>query len=243
MTKGIPVCLSTSATSRHKNYGSGYQAVFRLDDHMIGQALDHELCKCCKVLPEDRPVLESLIRSRLRADEHARNTGNHTARLMMRVPEHRLPLLIELSRNQLISRELAWKYARKTWLDLKEVYPYRQLWEEFFSLELGEQWRFMDESERGRLNALPDEFKIYRGYNRKHSRAGLSWTMSKKVATKYASQFGERKIAQGLIRKELVAGLICSRGEHEVVLSRESAVINLRAVNTVRYQQTINMIE
>lgn len=243
MTNRIPVCLSTSATISNRSYSSGYQAVFKLSDHLVGQALDHELCRCCKVLPEDVPVLESLIRSRIRADENAKRTGNHIARLMMRVPEHRLPLLIELSRAKLITPNAAWKYARKTWVDLKEVYPYRELWEEFFSLGYGDPKLFMDECERGRLNALPDEFKIYRGYNRKRPRHGLSWTMSKKVATKYAQQFGERKIAQGMINKSSVIGLICSRGEHEVVVSSESAVVNLRAVNTVRRQNTINMIE
>jgi hypothetical protein len=60
---------------------------------------------------------------------------------------------------------------------------------------------FMRPEERKKFDALPDKFKIYRGFQR-GCRNGLSWTLSEDIAEKF-SNFN-LKLPKGKVRKRTV---------------------------------------
>jgi hypothetical protein len=182
------------------------------------------------------------IEAKTLAANNAIAGGLYAADIMLRLPEYRLPRLNLYSRNGLITPERAWKIARDTWINLDKVYPYRDGWLAFFAAMMPTRDLFMTPKELEHLAMLPDEIKIYRGYDRALSRAGISWSMSKMIASQYAKRFKSKKLAQGLVKKADVVGYITARGHHEIVLRSELAVLNQRAVNTVRGDEAMRWL-
>lgn len=180
--------------------------------------------------------------ARKQAAENALEQGLFDAEVMMRIPQRRLEKLIEYTAKCLMPPDKAWRIARSTWLELDEVYQYRNDWEQFFNLFMPYRDDFMIKRELDHLSQLPDEIKIYRGYDRALGRSGLSWTMSKLIASQYANRFKSLKIAQGMVKKEDVVGYIVMRGHYEIVLRSEFAVLNQRAVNTVRPDEAMRWV-
>lgn len=202
---------------------------------------DYIRAKKISTIDEVQSIL-SHIKAKQVAAEQAMDKGLVAAAIMLMLPEKRLKLLAESLRTGAISRKKACRIARDSWLEVGEIYPYRLEWAEMFKVIMPDRDEFMTEKERAHLKLLPDEIKIYRGYNRAHSRSGLSWTMSKMIASQYASKFGEVKLAQGMVNKSDVVAYIAARGHHEIIIQSESSVVNQRAVSVVKGEEAMRWI-
>lgn len=175
------------------------------------------------------------------AVQSALDNGMYAAAVMLRLPLHRLGMLNLYTRNGMIPPEKAWRIARDSWLDVDNVSCNRIAWAAFFKEFFDTRQHFMSDKENEHFAALPDQIKIYRGYKGK-SRAGLSWTMSKMIASQYSPSYGGAIVAQGMVNKSDVVGYITARGHHEIVLRSEDVVLNQRAVNAVRPEEAMKWV-
>lgn len=191
-------------------------------------------------LDEARTVIEESKAKRIAAN-NALKHGMFAAAVMMRRPLYRLGLLNMYTRNGQISHQKAWHIARDSWLEVDNVSCNRVAWRAFFKEFFDTREHFMSEKEREHFESLPEQIKIYRGYKSRR-RAGLSWTMSKLVASQYSPNTERAIVAQGMVNKCDVVGYIAARGHHEIVLRSEDVVLNQRAVNTVKPEEAMNWV-
>lgn len=218
---------------------------FRLNGDKL--EVDNEFLCTKTAKPSDHEVLRDSIMSKTIAADNCIKRGDYAASVMLRAPLYRLPHLINFCQHGDINPGRAWEIARATWLQLDEIWRLLPLWETFFALDLPGRSNFMNEAEYIHLYQLPDEIKIYRGYDwergRNVGRKGLSWSMSKIIASQYANQFKAKRMAQAVISKDDVIGYIGTRGHHEIVVKSTSCIVNQRAVNTVRNSNVMRYIE
>lgn len=184
-------------------------------------------------------ILES--KAKREAANNAVKSGMFAAAVMMRRPLYRLGLLNMYTRNGQIPPEKAWRIARDSWLEVDNVSCNRVAWRAFFKEFFDSRQHFMSDKEREHFDALPEQIKIYRGYKSRR-RAGLSWTMSKLVASQYSPNTERAIVAQGMVNKSDVVGYIAARGHHEIVLRSEDVVLNQRAVNTVKPEEAMKWV-
>jgi hypothetical protein len=182
------------------------------------------------------------IKEKAASARAAKDQGLFAAELMIRKPQCRLALLEEYARLGMISKEKAWRVARDTWLNVDEVHSQITQWESFFKHNFSEHSSFMSPHEIAHLATLPEEIKIYRGYDRPNKRAGLSWTMSKFIASQYANRFKSTIIAQAVIHRSDVVGYLSARGHHEIVVKSRDVVINQRAVGALRGEDAMRWV-
>jgi hypothetical protein len=182
------------------------------------------------------------IQEKAASADRARQQGLYSTEVMVRHPRHRLKMLHEYTAQGLMSVDKAWKIARDTWLNLDEVYPHIEGWELFFSEFGSGSDVFMTAHEKAHLDQLPDEIKIYRGYDRKLKRMGLSWTMSKFIASQYADRFKSTILAQGVVKKSEVIAYVSTRGHHEIILKSRASVLNQRAVSSVNGEDAMRWV-
>lgn len=200
-----------------------------------GYKLDHVFIQINHVQPEDLPLYQSVIESKTKTANRALEAEQYDLVLMLISPSHRIKYLCEYAVNQYISNSRAWRIARDTWINQNSVFPNTGEWEQFFELDIPlRQQNFMNEKERNHLSQMPSEIKIYRGYDRAIGRSGLSWSLSKMIASQYANRFKSKIIAQAVVGRDSVMGYINARGHHEIVLKSRLSLENQKAVNAVR---------
>lgn len=178
---------------------------------------------------------------KMKAAASAVEHGIYCADVMHRLPAFRLGLLNLYTRNGQISHEKAWRIARDSWIEVDNVSKNKIAWVAFFKEFYDSRQYFMSEREIEHFATLPDQIKVYRGYKGK-CRAGISWTMSKLIASQFSPSGNASIIAQGMVNKSDVVGYIAIRGQHEIVLRSDDVVINQRAVNAVRPEEAMNWV-
>lgn len=210
----------------------------QVTDYLIetetGYKLDHLYCQFNEVQPTDLPMLQGVIDTRSEAAKTAISQGRYDLAVMLLAPKYRASALADYAGKGLIKPCIAWKIAREAWLETVNVYPSIEGWEAFFALNLPDSHYFMSEKERHHLSLMPDDIQIYRGYEKKSGRKGISWTLSKMIASQYAYRFKALKMAQGIIKKTDVIGYINTRGHHEIVVRSRESLTYYRSINVVR---------
>lgn len=202
-----------------------------------GYNVEHIFAYMENVTASDLVIANSIIESRTKAANESIAKKQFDNVLMLIRPKYRVKYLRQFADAGLVTKSRSWSIARNTWLELSNIYQCRDEWQLFFLSHFDELERarfFMNERERSHLDAMPEIIKIYRGYDRDKGRAGLSWTLSKMIATQYASKFNSLKIAQAVVNRSDVVGYINARGHHEIILKSVFGLENQRAVNAVR---------
>ena len=82
--------------------------------------------------------------------------------------------------------------------------------------------RMMTAAERQHLDRLPDRVIVYRGYSYAGRNSGMSWSLSRDVARRFAFRLTvdtPGRIARREIAKDEVIAYFTGRGEQEIVLA------------------------
>ncbi len=111
---------------------------------------------------------------------------------------------------------LHWVYTNKE----VRLSDRKTFWLECFSANRGKREEFMTAAEdRRAFEQLPDQLTIYRGYQNKRYRTGLSWTLLKKMAVWFAYRWSEGtpRVVSGSISKADVFGYTNERKEQEII--------------------------
>lgn len=84
--------------------------------------------------------------------------------------------------------------------------------------DLSMRYLLMRKWERARLKAMPDKLTVYRGYGLHAKGMGWSWSLSPKVASRFARRFSKGYVEQGECLKEDVIAYFSDRNEKEIVV-------------------------
>lgn len=120
---------------------------------------------------------------------------------------------------------------KEYWTNLNYVYAMHdyqklpsELYQALFSSARKDKRYLMKKEEHQFLKSLPDKITIYRGMSEEEfngNNFGISWTLSKKVATLFANRslYGERKkkVKQMIIDKSRIVAYFSDRDEEEII--------------------------
>lgn len=123
---------------------------------------------------------------------------------------------------------LYWYALSKAYTQSDDLYLYRHDVRQAFESSEPEREHLMNKAERTRLESLPNQLKIFRGMTeseRNSNKFGLSWTLNKEVAKKFATTYprnistrGQKKLVYEIeINKSDVIALFESRKESEII--------------------------
>ncbi|MGL4899696.1 MAG: hypothetical protein ACRDCT_15120 [Shewanella sp.] len=189
------------------------------------------------IIADDLPLMQSLLLSRIKAFNLAMTSGHYKKAVEIVTPARRIKLIVDLVSEGMISLQQAWALARQAWLFQPNIYQERVHWELFFNIAKLCTHEFMCDQEREHLHQLPEEVDIFRGYDQRYGRAGLSWTLSKVVASDHSKRYGNRIIAHSKIRKADIVAYLNVKSEYEIVIPSMSVVENFRAINVINQRK------
>jgi hypothetical protein len=126
---------------------------------------------------------------------------------------------------------IIWPLVRSVWIDSENIHQNFDRWRDIW--ENGPPRRSikcMEATERHALNALPKEFKVYRGVAHVEASRGMSWTTNREKALWFARRFEADKnrtpllITANVHRSDVIAYYL-GRGENEIVIMPEHVEI------------------
>lgn len=132
---------------------------------------------------------------------------------------------------QLTDKEY-WPLLRKLWTMAEIFLPDAAIWAKLLECKRKFRRLIMNEAERTKLESMPGNFKVYRGYCHLGGEAGYSWTLSKAKARQFAEyatggrramcgadRFNGQFVAFGTVNKDDVIAYFQDRSEKEIVVA------------------------
>lgn len=112
-----------------------------------------------------------------------------------------------------------WSLLGSIWIDTENAWANLEQWREFFSSERGEREWLMDWDEQMAYAGLPEMVTVYRGYQPGLNEDGISWTIKREVAEKFATRLGKKgKVLEMRVKRERIVAVFTGRHEYEVVI-------------------------
>lgn len=112
-----------------------------------------------------------------------------------------------------------WDLLRHIWTDSENIWQNVRVWKRLLKSARPFSERFMDEEERAALAALPEKVTIYRGYQKKLNRNGLSFTLDRAIAVKLGRRWLKTcDVWKRVVKREQIFAYLKSRGEEEIIL-------------------------
>lgn len=130
-----------------------------------------------------------------------------------------------------------WQILGEIWVTEEQIWRNRKLYLRLFQAPRPQRQFLMTAAERRKLDGMPDEFPVYRGYIGKRGK-GLSWTLDHSKAEWFArryeilSELGLPRVMEGTVNKVDVIAYFNSRKEKEIVADPAK----VRSVKTHRLQ-------
>lgn len=130
-----------------------------------------------------------------------------------------------------------WQILAAVWTDQEQLWQNRKLYLQLFQSPRPQRQFLMTAAERRKLDGMPDEFPVYRGFIGKRGK-GLSWTIDQSKAEWFARRFamlthlGQPRLMEGIVKKKDVLAYFNGRKEKEIVV--DSA--NVRSLKTSAVQ-------
>jgi len=117
-----------------------------------------------------------------------------------------------------------WEHLGRLWTDSENIFEAEALWLRLLNDASRRPGRalMMTAEERGVLDSLPPRITVYRGYSHPGRGNGMSWSLSREVARRFAFRFtvdGQGRIARREVGKDQVIAYFAGRGEQEIVLA------------------------
>lgn len=113
---------------------------------------------------------------------------------------------------------------RWIWVDSENIWQNVDTWEELLkeTRPCGYVSHTMKADEILVYKCLPDEVTVYRGFTQEGTPKGLSWTLSREVAIKFAQRYVKKRgrVVQMTVPKSSVLAVYLSRNEMELVIPR-----------------------
>lgn len=185
----------------------------------IGDVLHHPLIVQTFYTPQLNAVLNEGYRQKVAALEESLALKEWYSYVFLHERPYRWEAFARVA-EKIESDQDYWHLLGHVWRDSENIHEVRDLVGVLVGVPRpGRAEHLTDENGRKLYAALPDEFKIYRGYVPPGDRFGLSWTVSPTVAAFFARRFGKLgSVVTATCRKRDVIAVLCGRGESEIVV-------------------------
>jgi hypothetical protein len=197
---------------------------------MKKEELDKELLRYYRVLPKSKVVMinHPLVSSTMYSPAE---NALLNARLNFRKAErdqywadgkwdkkpYRFQALMDVQ-GHLGDREY-WTLCREVWINSENIWQNVDGWRELLSASRPHKERFMTGTDRRTLKSLPSKITVYRGYQPRKNKNGLSFTLDREKAEWFANRFWKTgKIWVRTVSKDNVFAYTNDRDEKEIII-------------------------
>lgn len=188
----------------------------------IGPVIKHPLLFAVPYVPAMNAMINQAFRAKRAAVEEAQNSRRWEHYLWLHERPYRVWAFARIA-GQLDDRDY-WEQLGRLWTDSENIFEAEALWLRLLTdpARLACRALMMTGEERAHLAGLPDRITVYRGYSQPGRGNGMSWTLSRDVARRFALRFTvdtRGRIARREVDKCDVIAYFGGRGEQEIVLA------------------------
>jgi hypothetical protein len=173
-------------------------------------------------------------------------SGDYSHYLMTFDSPQRLPALLAITSR--LTNQQYWELVREAWMSAEVTLPDRASWLSLLQSDRPGREHLMTEEEREALSCLPEVIRIFRGCGSHDGIGGLSWTLDRVRAKKFAFYAcGPRRlvltaeqhgsipvVAEATVAKRYVIAHILDRQEEEII-------VDPRNINLVEAREWLNL--
>jgi hypothetical protein len=184
--------------------------------------------------PHTHKMANRQYQAKVQAVARAREAGDWGTFVFLHERPYRLDAFAEVwvSKNSFTDDEY-WEVLSHIWIDTESLSSEQDEWFDLLMDERpGRHEHFMDEQDRERFDALPDQVTVWRGWPVEGGNpSGLSWTLDRERAVWFATRFDQvGVVAEITVPKEEIIAVLVGRGEDEVIVDPEFRVVNDRRI-------------
>lgn len=189
-----------------------------LTDSPLGLVIKNPLLFAVPYIPAMNPVINQSFQAKKAAVAAALAGRDWSQYLWLHERPYRVYAFARIAAQ--MSDEDYWTRLAQMWTDSENIFEAESLWRRLLNNRARRDTRhlLMTEQERAHLAGLPPVITVYRGYSHPGRGHGMSWSLDKTVAARFAGRYGGR----GHLRRrdaptrEVIA-YFAGRGEQEIV--------------------------
>lgn len=176
--------------------------------------------------PVNVDMINEMYRQKSKAVDEASQNREWNRFIFMHERPYRIAAFTQIAEE--LTPEEYWPLLGDIWTDTENQWQYIDELKDLLTYDLPSRDLIMEEDERASLAAMPDEIKIYRGYQVGKNESGLSWTTDRSRAQWFAGRLAldddEPAVMEAVVNKKDVIAFFSRRGENEIVLSRPPTI-------------------
>lgn len=198
-----------------------------LGDSILGPVIKHPLVFSIPHSHQLNALANERLRQKLLALEVATRQHDWSQYLFLHERPYRIHAFAQVADR--LDDVAYWRELGYLWIDSENIADNHDLWRDLLQDEnrCAQRSQIMTADERAVWAALPDRVRVYRGFNEPGRALGMSWSLKRAVAQRFALRFGysgATRIATGFVSKAEVVAYFARRGEDEVVVVSADAV-------------------
>lgn len=188
----------------------------------IGSVIKHPLLFAVPYIPAMNAMINEAFRAKKAAVEEAKANRRWGHYLWLHERPYRVHAFARIAAQ--LDDATYWEQLGQLWTDSENIFEAEALWLRLIRepSRIASRALMMTAEERQHLAGLPDRITIYRGYSHPGRGNGMSWSLSRDVAQRFAFRFTvdtPGRIAHREIDKGDVIAYFAARGEQEIVLA------------------------
>jgi len=188
----------------------------------IGPVIKHPLLFAVPYAPVMNAMINEAFRAKKAAVAEAKTTGRWDRYLWLHERPYRVHAFSRIAGQ--LDDGTYWEQLGQLWTDSENIFEAEALWRRLLRepSRIASRELMMTVEEREYLDGLPDHITVYRGYSHPGRNNGMSWSLSRDVAHRFAFRFTSDtpgKVVRREITKDEVIAYFEGRGEQEIVLA------------------------
>ena len=188
----------------------------------IGPVIKHPLLFAVPYIPAMNAMINDAFHAKKAAVEEAKANRRWGHYLWLHERPYRVHAFARIAAQ--LDDTTYWEQLGQLWTDSENIFEAEALWLRLLGepSRIASRARMMTAEERQHLDRLPDRVIVYRGYSYAGRNSGMSWSLSRDVARRFAFRLTvdtPGRIARREIAKDEVIAYFTGRGEQEIVLA------------------------
>ena len=191
-------------------------------ESVIGPVIKHPLLFAVPYAPVMNAMINKAFEAKKAAVEEARANRRWGDFLWLHERPYRVHAFARIAGQ--LDDGTYWGQLGRLWTDSENIFEAEALWLRLLTApaRIGSRDLMMTGEERAHLASLPERINAYRGYSQPGRGRGMSWSLSREVARRFALRFAgdtDGRIARRTVAKDEVIAYFSGRGEQEIVLA------------------------
>jgi len=173
-------------------------------------------------LATDASSINQTYRNKLDQVKKAEDVGDWTRYIFLYERFYRLDALLSATQKGLEKKPSEfWALVSDVWQDSENIRQNLSRWKRVWRKKVENRQACMSKEDLCVFDRLPEQIEIWRGTSHKRYVDGISWTLEREKAIRFARRFSSKPrvplVARGIVKKGDVLAYFGGRNEREIV--------------------------